>query len=512
MFKRIDLVVLVPVVVGPGRAADGSDTPVDVTTEWTRDDGLREVRRQVVQDGPALRGDPDWAAGPAPWTTRRAVLGSDAHRSFHGNAGFDERAKLIAKVFHAELYGPDVRWHRAAIAEDQFAAWERTAARGGVPVPHPELLALELLRFDSPDGGPDGLLLLHARIDPSHADIVGAIRTAAMRESPAGRAWVAHLLRGAATLPYDPVPAYQLCSAQVATAMDEAVQPSGWTRQDECLWLLSTLQRPTDYTISGRNLKQIQGARRELSGDWTCAVMRAGAACVINRADDWQVDRDGRQSAHFVAEIAPLLVRSVYADALVMGIIGGLHLEGVGRRLAALKDPVSSPADLAALDSRFTTFRNTLWWPDIGRSGHTNLLLRSYAAAHQHQALFDRLVADLSDYSQKVEREESRRSNELAQGSNALIGLVTLFGLPLAALQVFGTGGDAVWWAIAAFVSLFALLPAGGEVLRLNLPPRWRGHASTWRVRLPWAVFWVLAVALLLCFDILPIEGSPERR
>jgi hypothetical protein len=368
-------------------------------------------------------------------------------------------------------------------------------------------VSLELLRFRSFGAAPDGLLIIHSRVDPDDADVLGAVSMASLSRGEPSRRWTSHLIRDAAQLPDARLLGYHLCFAQPREPLEAAVDDAHWSGSEECLWLLSTLQGPSRYTTGPQNLRQLRSATKDLSGDWTCAIMRKGVAFIAHAAEDWVRPSPGEShDLCFVAETAPLLVRSLYTDAIAIALIKGLRLDDFALRLAELEDPVSAPSRLTELDSAFTRYRNTLWWQDTGLSGHATLLLRSYAAAYQHWSLFDRLVGDFSDYSQKVERDETRRANELSQGTNALIGLVTLFGLPLAALQVFGTKSAAVWILIAAFISLVGLLPAGDEIIGRNVPAWCQPLRRTWTVRAVWVGGWTIAAAVLIFFGALPLK------
>ncbi|MET0602385.1 MAG: hypothetical protein ABW167_10380 [Baekduia sp.] len=487
---------------------------VQETEERHRSNGAVDLRRMTVQSGPTTSTVPSWSPGPAPFAIQRCVVDDDRYQFWHGDAGAAERSRHASSMLSERLHAPSARWHRAALATDQLPSW--TAASGRPAASDPRVVAVELLRIAAPIAdAPNGLLVIHARPTPSADDLVQALRMLTLRHEHSAT-WIEHLLRGSSASPAGQAHRpHHLCFAIPEGALadrDRRASDMHWTPEEQWLWLLTTLHDEADYPVSTRNQVQIQRAQRPLSGDWTCAMMRHGTAFLGRSLDDeWEYDDEqGRFRLTFLAEMAPLLVRSLYADAIAFGVAKDMLLHDFDRDLAALGDPITCPHQLAALESRFTRFRNALWWEDTGLSGHATLLLRNYGLVHGHKAKFDRLVSDFTDYSQKVERTELARSNELSSGTNALVGLVTCFGVPLAALDTFGTGSSTVWIVVAAYLALLAFLPAGDLVIGPNLPSSLGSDKARARARVAWAVAWVGVVATLLLTAVLPIDDRPS--
>ena len=453
-FSRLDVVSLIPVELDPPPVAGGVGMPEEAEGEVTPlPGGGRDLRRMVLQSGPGVGGHPGWCAGPAPFAVRRLVLDDGRYAPFADSASAHERSSLASSIVRERLYAPSRRWHRAGREDDQLLAWAAThsvEARA-----EPRVLALELLRLDPLEDAPGGLLMIHARPSTDLAGTIAALRLLTLG-APSSRPWINHLLRGVGRVAGSHLRPYHLCLARPdrnLPAYDDAMDGAGWSRAEQWLWLLATLQDAEQYPVTENNAEQLRRATLTLSRDWQCAVMRTGTAFLTRPLeDDWQPDpRTGRFSLAFLAETAPLLVRSLYSDAIALSVVKGIMLLHFANRLAALGDPVAGPDALARLEGDFTRFRNTLWWDDTGLSGHATMLLRAYGATYGQHALFDRLVADFTDYSQKVERVELQRSNEISLGTNALIGLVTCFGIPLGVLQVFGVGSTAVWIIVGVY-------------------------------------------------------------
>lgn len=519
--RPVEVVSFIPMVAPQRDSSDNATgSVVALSAELRRPDGLRELRSETVQDGVRIGGIPAWYAGPSPFRVQRVVVG-DTHCHFDDGAAVEERESYVPAVIAKQLYGNGRREHRAATDEDQHAAWAADGPDRGSPLTAVEVICLELLRFESYKGLADALLMIHARVGGADlAELSRGLRLVTMKADPqgpegiAGRAWIAHLARGAGELASEDVAAYHLafqCPRSPLPTVDAAREAGGWTREEQWLWALSIAHEPGRYETSDRNRKQLESATRRLSGDWQVAIMRRGTAIVTRPIDDpWTVSYNGRCKLHYLGEMALMMTRSMLSDALALGFIKRLTLEGFTARLADLADPVSDADELADLESDFTLFRNTAWREDMGRSHQATLLLRNYDAALNSERLYDRLLADLADYSQKAERVAIQAGNRIAHGTNALIGLVTCFGVPLGALQVFTTGELWVWLAILGYMIALGILPAGEQVIGALLP---RALASNvgWKARAAWCAFWIALIALLLILSVIPAD-LPTRR
>jgi hypothetical protein len=508
-FSRMDVVSLISVHLSePPKAALGTHAdPITDIIRVEREDRSVDTRQMTLQSGTSVGIAPNWCVGAASLDIQRSV--SDDHfRALADSASPEERHRYMSPMLRSRLHRETHRWHRAALESDRFATWaDRVDLKQTIT--EPGILTLELLHFEQPVGPQNGILMIHARPDPGQPDPLAALRLLTLRSEPS-RQWINHLLRGVGELTSGASRPYHLCLAQPnCPLVTQESATSDWSVDQQWLWLLSTLQDNRAYPVSEQNLKQLRNAYRRLSADWACTVMRSGTAFLASpMADDWEWNQTSRcYELAFLAETAPLLVRSLYADAIAFGLMKGMLLDDFAQKLAALEDPIARSHELVALESEFTRFRNTVWWQDTGLSGHATLLLRKFDACRNHKESFDRLVADFGDYSQKVERTELRIGNEISQATTALIGLVTCFGIPLGLLQVFGTKSTTVWVIVASYLAILGFIPAGDYIIGLNLPPRWRtARTPTRSTRIVWGIFWIALIGALLLAGIVPTK------
>jgi hypothetical protein len=522
-FERLAVVSFVPVRLHPQhRPHPPGGEKVTLSKTVPIDGGRDDVRELVLQEGQRARpGElPRWYGGPVPLTVRRCVTRDSEYECFSDTASRDERARHISPPLCEVLHDLSRRAHRAAVEDDQYAAYRGGAAADlGVTVE-----ALEVLRFDDV-GDVNGLLMIHAEIDPTARRKLAGLglltgRRPTGADGPGTAGWVDHLLRGVGASARGSRRAFHLCFARPTGDLPRLHFPtsdtSDWEPSEQWRWTLSTAQDGEDYPPSARNLEQVLDATRPLSNDWAITMMRGGTTFLTRPLEtEWRLDpRTGRRRLEYLAELAPLLVRSIYADALALSYWKGLRLQLFANELAELGDPVERPAQLRVLEADFTRFRNRVWWDDTGLSGHATMMLRMHRDAHGQQRQFDRLVSDFADYSQKVERLQIQRSSDLSQETNALVGLFAFFGVPLATLQVFGTSDLWVWAAIFGFVATLGLAPAGREIVTRSLQLAWStfSQRKRWVFVGVWVAFWALVFGLLELVDVIPTSGDTPTR
>lgn len=295
--------------------------------------------------------------------------------------------------------------------------------------------AVELVRWSSP--GTNGLLVVHLTLA---GDCAEAFESLAHLGREDLRAWYDALIGDSGkTSPASTratMVTYALPRAEYAVDAALATAPAGWEAREQLLWYMATATSSKRFAVSDDDHLVTQDALR-LSGSWSALVLRDGAAFLASPA----VESSG--DAAFKRGMALLLTRSLYADAIALGVIQKLLLDEFADELADLKDPLQGGADdLLQIEKRFSRFRNTFWWHQIAPSGHANRLLTAHGAQHSSGALFTQLHQEMADYSRQIEREELRKANEASDVTNALLGLVAfislLVGAPLAVLQTFG--------------------------------------------------------------------------
>lgn len=522
-FARLEVVSIVPVAIDPHlKVDDWVRERVAVVEEWSRD-GDRDVREVVWQDAKDgmkhAPGEPAWYRGPVPLRTRRCVVGNARYHSYSDSGSLEERRRHFPAALVSVLYGDECRAHRAATDDDQYESW-RAGNPGNPQIRGLAVRGLELLRFTKPrgDGEPNGVLLAHFAIDAASGDALEALRLVTdTRPIGAGGGstaleWFNHLCRAAASVATGTRRAFHVCLAQPSQQLPQLALPGktavAWTPEEQWFFQLATAQK--DYPPPSGSRQDLAETIHLLSGDWNCAIMRNGAVFLTRHvSDEWEYDASSdRFSLGYVGTYAPLLVASLYTDVLALAYVKSLRLEIYAENLAALGDPVAKPEELRELEGSFTRFRNQQWWENTGLSDRASMLLRIYGDGHGQQRQFDRLAADFSDYSQKVERDALRKSNDLTDRTNALIGFLTFVGVPLAALQVFGTDKAWLWIAIPAFLIGVTWLPAGRALVERVMPNAVSGRVPGWLLWLALAFVCVVFFGVLWLEDVIPTEAS----
>jgi hypothetical protein len=195
-----------------------------------------------------------------------------------------------------------------------------------------------------------------------------------------------------------------------------------------------------------------------LSAAWGALVLRDGAAFVAmpDATDDV-----------FLATLAPVYVRSIYVDALLLGVLQERALNSFANRLALLDSRHARAAEIPALETELTQFRNVLWWQHITTQGPGNEIIMRYQAQHRLPALLEQIVWEFSDYSRQVESASNVRTG-------AALGLITLVGLPLTLAltgdPVLSLEGGLRLFAVIIFgfamAAIILLIPASRELVR----------------------------------------------
>jgi len=221
-----------------------------------------------------------------------------------------------------------------------------------------------------------------------------------------------------------------------------------WPARDQWLWEVASATTIATYPPvpeARDELVEVESVR--LSADWTALVLRDGVAFV------------GNSPAKFLAVTAPVLIRTIYLDALLLGKVQSEWLARIAGDIAELGDPGSKPERLEEIERRLNYFRNVFWWQHLTPHGHANLLLRRYQSQHALPELASQIVSELADYSRQARTAAAARSN-------ALLAALTLVGLPVATalgiLQALGADrwvdiGIAMGAALVVTLLLFAL-------------------------------------------------------
>jgi hypothetical protein len=202
---------------------------------------------------------------------------------------------------------------------------------------------------------------------------------------------------------------------------------SSWTVDEQWLWLLASATPVEMYPPPVGARDQVTSHLLRFSRDWTALVLRDGAAFLGARPDE------GERDPFFGA--AEVYFRSIYVDALLLGMIQRMGLHAIADDIASVDDPQFQPDQVQRIERRLSRFRNVYWWTHLSGHGHANDLTTAYGRQHRLPELATQLFNELSEFSRQIQTAAADRTN-------ALLGLITLLGLPIGAtigvLQVLG--------------------------------------------------------------------------
>jgi len=346
--------------------------------------------------------DEDWHEGPLELSFRDVVTGAE-RRS-------DRAARL--NYFHPRtngiLYGEPTapcRWHKSG----PLVAGEMMVA--GVEV-------LNLPRFS---GGPgDVLAIVHIDLPAARPQSALAEFTNSRTRTEAQQSDLVRLL--------SPIILNSRESGFPVSYVESEGELEGivglgytdWCAQKQWLWAMATaapLDQPSIPALRpDPEDPTLDSGYVYLSSSWRAMVLRSGASFVGNERAETQDE--------FLSVMAPLYVRTIYLDAILLGLLQERGLNQFAERLSRLDERSARHAEIPNLEDDLTLFRNTLWWQHITRAGPANGLLIAYQAQHRLPELLEQIVAEFSEYARQVDASSNLRTS-------AALGLLTLVGLPL---------------------------------------------------------------------------------
>jgi hypothetical protein len=283
-----------------------------------------------------------------------------------------------------------------------------------------------------PSLGVDGLLVLHFDAVPGSAarEVLaswGAISR--WKRVPSGPELISGALRkalhGAEVDLSDPSgDPYRICFLSEAPDGDAAMSSAATESRTLDDWLLALAIGSAEAAqdLSDHEREQLLATRLRLSADWSALVLRDGAGFLGHP----------RTSSDFVLTFAPIYLRSIYVDALLLGRLQQIGLRVLTGELVDLSDPALHPRKVERLAAWMSRFRNELWWQHLTEHGVANDLLVAYHRQHRLPELVEQVRSELSDYTQQASLRAGRLLN-----------------------------------VVAAFFALFSMLATGVEVYRL---------------------------------------------
>ncbi|MEU6715024.1 hypothetical protein ABZ897_26470 [Nonomuraea sp. NPDC046802] len=210
-----------------------------------------------------------------------------------------------------------------------------------------------------------------------------------------------------------------------------------WPPSQQWLWALASRSDITDYPPDPKNLEPADSDVIRLSSDWHAVVLRDGMGVVGTRPDR------GRDDSFF--GYAELYLRSIYLDAVLLGVLQKQGLTQLEDRMASALDS-SASTTMAELEQEVSSFRHRLWAQHLTPHGTPNRLLIAYQRQHALPERYEQVLTEISDFNRLARDDESRHVNSAA----VVFTLVTVpAGIALALLQVLETKNPWLFVAVA---------------------------------------------------------------
>ncbi len=349
----------------------------------------------------------EWTIDPDEWPPAGWEAGPYPFGEGDDKATAEERLTYFAEHTATALYGKTgrpVRFHRGPL---------RGACHDGF-----RPIAVELLALDFPTKRSNCLAVVHGAV--GGPDEVGTLYRL-VRPRPRGAAleWLCATGVGVGTPAYGKE--YRGTSIVFATPRaDEWPQKipalRDWPTDMQWLRLLASCTPADRYTPHPEELVGYLERTYLLSSTWKALVLPEGLAFLA-------LERDAGDPGSFLRS-AELHVRSLYLDAILLGVAQELLLRELLRQVAALDDPLDKPAEFRQIEGRITRFRNIYWWQIVTPAEHANRLLELYAKENRLPALASHAMDETARFTEQLE-------TRAAQQSNTALAILTVFGLPL---------------------------------------------------------------------------------
>lgn len=377
-----------------------------------------------------------------------------------GSTTTDLRATYFDDRAARALYGTDeapVRWHRT----------EALPVLEGFG-----LSAIELLDLSSAATPSLAVLVLH--LVHEHPNDLDALRpwlnlkwAPGQPPSPM-RSWVNEKLPEVADVPRGwGGRALTLTYAEPGQELDPGpFGATGWDAAEEWLFALASGASPDSYTLDETMRSELLAHRIPFSADWEGLVLRDGISLLARRPRQPPEDPDYLDSA-------ALYAATIYTDVLVLGLAQQVGLAFLADGLARVADPSESFDDVLALETAFSSFRNTYWWQHLTQHGRANQLLDAFHEQRRLPGLLAQVGDELGDYARQAEIREARRNAAADARTNRFLALLAVVGVPLAlAPTVHDLLPAETWWRkpVAALAGglVFVALVVVTEVRKLT--------------------------------------------
>lgn len=387
------------------------------------------VRQAIAVVLPAhMAAPPPWDEGPLPFEhgTRRADR--TTRRTYFATA--------TARVLYGEPERP-CRWHRTT-----------TVTEGALSA-----CGVELLHTPLGNDQHRALAIIHLSVDgPGLHDTLRSLahRQAAPPSPLTGRLDPGQLLQGHADITAGSPPFTAAFLTPARTRLPHLYPRPyrhDWPPADQWLWALASRTNEVDYPPDPTDTSDLTSGALRLSADWSVLALRDGAAFLGRRRDL------GPDDPFF--GYAELHARTVYLDALLLGMIQRSHIDQLTENLSRVFDGTHLARRVAALEQHIAHFRSTYWRQHLTHHGPANDILLAFQTQHRLRTRFDEILTEATDYARLVQNQES-------QQISGTLGILTILGLPLStALAAQQILADTNPWHLLAYTGAALAATAG---------------------------------------------------
>ena len=360
------------------------------------------------------------------------------------------REKYVADSFaRALLWGSGTRpcrYHRTDIREIAF----RTNRGTDISV---QFEAIELLRLGINDGT-HALAVLHGCLKESPSPLIDCLVELAdvdPRHGAVVRSVLQNYLGPAFPIEETCRRARMIFLIETTGSPPVLDRDSSLSSEDQWLWYLATCQMPGRITIPAGAADQVKNARIPTSGRWSAAAF--GDAVVYLTGP--QGGEDSADQADFARRW--LRFRTIDTDLVLLVEAQSRICASIQAELASMQTDVNARPNLPDSRRLLSSFRSTYWDDRILDRGPGVRLL---ALLHENRDL-SRRVRDLRSRIEDLDRDVQ---STLTSRTNAALGLLAVFGLPISvAMTAWSVGGSQDPWA--GVLAVAAALGASAIIL-----------------------------------------------
>lgn len=390
----------------------------------------------------------DWAAGPVALMIDEDEV-TDARW----------RCQFVNSRVQRPLYAQERRHHRVLDSPGESCLEIPSGSREG-RARHVEATHAELLRFRSTGRSrTNALLALHLSPESTGRALVADLKYLSRDLDRSGADGLVAYLQGItpvgccvqrsvrhATLLVFVTHAHDT-ELGVAPSAWSVGAPAAWSEIDSWRWALAMaspptrkdLERPQEPDPPGRLLRM---PRRDVQ------VVDRGVAFMATQ-------HDTRAAARSQFTKDETRVRSMYLDALMLGVVQRVLLAQLADDVASCGDPDRNQRALRAVQRDVRIFRNRYWWREFCNWGWPDEVLRAYQEIHSLPEGTSELASDLSDFAAEVEAANGHRLN-------LSLGIIAVLGIPGVAATILPSVGatptQAACWLVG--IGIACAIPA----------------------------------------------------